>query len=321
VIRSPWGTRPRTVVASRLLGIGALGAVAAVALWLAWVAVPEWFGDADWYAAALPAVQGNAPLYDPILLIPHVAMRPVHFNLPPALALLSPIAGMGRLPWGLLMLACLLVGLALVWPRLRQPWDLVMAGAVVTSLPFLSAVVFANVNSLVVLLLAVAVRWPRAAGTALGIAAALKLAPIFAFAWLIARRDWRGVVTGLAVAAGLTVGAALLIDPNALVDFVVVRLTELPRPNPLATSLTSFGVPAMAGYVVAGGIAAVGVVRRSLLLAILACLVAVPVLHAHYWMWLLVAIFARGTPLLQGVTEPAAESEWFRGGSLAEPGG
>ena len=244
-IRSPSVARPRTLLASRVIGIGALGAVAAAALWLAWVAVPEWFGDADWYAAALPAVQGDAPLYDPLTLVPHVAARPVHFNLPPAMALLSPIAGMGRLPWGLLMLACLLAGLALVWPRLRQPWDLLMAGVVVTSLPFLSAVVFANVNSLIVLLLAVGVRWPRVAGTALGIAAALKVAPIFAFAWLIARRDWRGVLTGLAVAAGLTVGAALVVDPNALVDFVVVRLNELPRPGPLATGLTSFGVPAL----------------------------------------------------------------------------
>ena len=306
---------------ARALGYLAVGVMAAVALWLASIANSYWFGDADWYAAALPAVRGNAPLYDPAMLAPHVAARPVHFNLPPAMALLAPIAGLGRLPWGLLMLAALLAGLALVWPRLRRPWDLVMAGAVLTSLPFLSAVMFANVNSLVLLLLAVAARRPRAAGAAIGVAAALKVAPVFAFAWVIGRRDWSGLATGLLVAAGLTVGAALLVDPSALMDFVTVRLHELPRPGPLAVGLTTFGAPAVVGYGLALLIAVVAALRASLLLAVLACLAAVPVLHAHYWTWVLVPILSSGKPLLETAVERVREAAWLGSGRLAEPGG
>jgi hypothetical protein len=312
--------RPAIPSSQRLVGIGLLALALAVALWVSSVLQPDWFGDADWYASALPAVQGNAPLYDPIMLAPHVAVRPVHFNLPPAVALLAPIAAMGRLPWGLLMLSCLLIGLALVWPRLRHPWDLVAAGAVVVSVPFQSAVIFANVNSLVVLLLAVAVRWPRTAGTAIGIATALKVAPVFAFAWLIGRRDWNGLATGVAVAAGLTVGAALLIDPAALVNFWIVRWNEMPRLLPLAPSLNSLGLPPVVGYVAAAGIAAVAAYRASLLLAVLACLVAVPQLHAHYWVWLLVPILARGRPVLEDAVERMRELDWAGARALGEPG-
>jgi len=210
-------------------------------------------------------------------------------------------------------------GLALVWPRLRPPWDLVMGGAIVTSLPVISAVVFANVNSLILLLLAMAVRWPRAAGLALGVATALKVAPVFAFAWLIGRRDWSGVAMGLAVAAGLTLGAALLIDPNAVVDFIVVRWNELPRPGPLATGLTTFGLPATVGYLLAATLAVLAATRASLLLAVLACLAAVPVLHAHYWTWLLVPILARGTPLLVPATGMLDTATETRERVVAEP--
>lgn len=307
--------------ALRAAGFLSVALVAVVALWLAGIASPYWFGDADWYAAALPAVHGNVPLYDAVVLAPHVAARPVHFNLPPAMALLAPIAEWGRLPWGLFMAASLISGLALVWPRLRRPWDLVMAGVIVTSIPFLSAVVFANVNSLIFLLFAVALRWPRTAGTAIGIAAALKVAPVFAFAWLVGRRDWSGLAIGLMVAVGLTLVAALLVDPRAIIDFVIVRLNELPRPGPLAPGLASLGAPPVAGYALALGIAAVAAVRRSLLLAIIACLVSVPVLHAHYWTWLLVPVLGSGTPLLAEALERARESDWRRGRSLAEPGG
>jgi hypothetical protein len=305
---------------ARALGLLAVGVLAAMALWLASIANSYWFGDADWYAAALPAVHGNVPLYDPVMLAPHVAARPVHFNLPPAMALLAPVAGLGRLPWGLLMLACLLAGLILVWPRLRRPWDLVMAGAVSSSIPFITAVMFANVNSLIFLLFAVALRWPRAAGAAIGVAAALKVAPIFALAWLVGRRDWSGLAIGLMVGIGLTLLAALLVDPNAIVDFVVVRLNELPRPGPMAISLTSFGTPPVLAYVLALAVAVAAAARRSMLLAVLACLVAVPVLHAHYWTWLLVPILGRGSPLLQEAVERMRGAAWQRGGSLAEPG-
>lgn len=310
--------RPRANPIGRAVAIAAVAVVAVAALWATGLVVRTWFGDADWYAAALPAVQGHAPLYDAAVLQPHVAVRPVHFNLPPATALLAPIAAFGHVPWGILMGACLVIGLALVWPRLSHPWDIGLAAAVVTSIPFLSAVIFANVNSLVLLLLAVAVRWPRVAGTAIGIATALKVAPIFAFAWLLGRRDWRGVLIGLAVAVGLTLGAAIVVDPNAIVDFFIVRWNEIPDPEPLAFSVTMLGLPVVAGYLLAVVLAGVAVVRRSLLWAVLACLAAVPQLHVHYWMWLLVPIFAAGTPLIERI---GGREEWFGSQRVPEPGG
>lgn len=316
----PGAARPTTAASARSAGLIAVGALGIVALWVTGSIVRHWFGDADWYAAALPAVQGHAPLYHAVMLEPHVATRPVHFNLPPATALLAPIAAFGHMTWGMLMLACLLAGLALVWPHLPHPWDLVLGAAVVTSVPFLSAVIWANVNSLVLLLFAVAVRWPRVAGTAIGVATALKVAPIFAFAWLIGRRDWRGVATGLAVTIGLTLGAAILVDPHAIVDFIVVRLNEVPRPEELAVSVTMVGLPVVAGYLLAVVLAGVAVMRRSLLWAILACIASVPQIHVHYWTWLLVPLLASGAPLLETVIGRPGEG-WMGGRSVPEPSG
>ena len=60
-----------------LLPIGLLGVVT-VPLGILAVVVyfrlfpPILFGDADYYASALPALVGDAPLYDPRLFAPHV---------------------------------------------------------------------------------------------------------------------------------------------------------------------------------------------------------------------------------------------------------
>jgi hypothetical protein len=146
------------------------------------------------------------------------------------------------------------------------------------------------------------------------------VAPIFAFAWLLGRRDWRGVITGVAVAAGLTVGAAVVIDPHAITDFFIVRWNEIPNPEPLALSVTMLGLPVMAGYLLAAALAIVAVVRGSLLWAVLACLAAVPQLHVHYWMWLLVPILATGTPLVETISHPRG-SGWMADRGLPEPSG
>lgn len=254
---------------------------------------PLWFGDADWYATSMPALRGDGPLYPPEWLGPHIAARPPQFNLPPATALFGPAAALGRLPWGLLMLAALVAALVILWPRLSGRWGLLLACAVLGFWPVIAAAAWANVNSLVFLLFAVAYRWPRQAGWALGAAAAVKAAPIFALAVLIGRRQWRQLGVALGVGAGLTAVAALLTDLRAPWHFLLVQMHEshpegewrwsvsdvLPEPWTIVAALLLGGLAVWRG--------------GSWWLAITACLVAVPTLHHHYLIWILVPVFAQ----------------------------
>ncbi len=301
------GTRWRA--AARLAAAIALVALGATTLLVAAQVQPIWFGDADWYAAGVRAIGGGQPLYPAAYLQPHVAVRPPAFNQPPAAVLLAPLAALGRVPWGALMAVALLAGIALAWPRLPGVWGWVLAGAVMIWIPVPDAVIWATLNSVVLLLLAVAVRWPRQAGWAIGAAAALRLAPVFLFAWLIGRRDWRGVLTAAGVAIGLTLLAAALTSPSVLWDFVVVRWFEAPQPHFGEFSLATLGLPPAVGYVVAAGLAILAMRRASLSLSILAALVAVPDLHYHYWILLLV-------PLLRLGEHPyAVDGETLRAGA------
>lgn len=146
-------------------------------------------------------------------------------------------------------------------------------------------------NSAVFLLLAIALRFPRAAGTAIGLAAAIKLVPILGVAWLLGKRDWRGATTAVAILVGATLVVMIWKGPTVVSDFVRLRLNEFdptvaqyPRWNPLVW----FGLPDWVAYASAAGIAVVGVVRRSYSLSIVAMLVSVPSLHEHYLTWLLI---------------------------------
>lgn len=281
-------------MAGRVAGLIALGALAITTFVVAAQTNPIWFGDADWYAAGLPALGGSQPLYPAAYLGPHVAVRPPGFNQPPAAVFVAPLASLGHLPWGALMLAALLAGLAISWPRLRGVWGWVLAGAILVWIPVPDLVIWANLNSVVLLLLAIAVRWPRQAGWAIGVASALRLAPVFLFAWLIGRRDWREVLTGVLVAIGLTLAAAVVTSPAVLWDFVLVRWFEEPRLQFGAYSLVNLGLPPLVGYVLAVLIAVLAAWRGSLTLAVLASLVAVPELHYHYCVLLLVPLLRIG---------------------------
>src|SRR6188768_2183657 len=78
------------------------------------------FGDAEWYATALPRLFSDVPLYPPAKLQPHVLDFPQYWNQPPSTALFSLVQLLpgGRWTWGLVMVACVLAGLAILWPRL-----------------------------------------------------------------------------------------------------------------------------------------------------------------------------------------------------------
>lgn len=248
---------------------------------------PAWFWDVYWYAEALPALTSDAPLYPPEWLEDHVTGYVPHYNLPPATALFAPLAALGRLPWGLLMLGCLVAALVLMWPRLRPAHSLLLAAALIAWWPLLEAAAWANINSLVLLLLAVAWRWPRHAGVALGAAAAFKAAPILLLSILIGRREWRQLALALATGAGLTLLAAAFAGPESLWHFVILQLHETQPDHWWRLSASEF-MPQWAAWLLALALAAAACIRGSWGFAVAAVLVAVPTLHMLYWIWLLV---------------------------------
>ena len=251
------------------------------------------FGDAEWYASALPALMSNQPLYDPSKLVRHALAFPVYWNQPPSTALVSLVQLLpgDRWLWGGLMVACVLVGLLFIWPRVGLGGTMLLAPVMVAWHPVTSALFWANVNAAVFLMLVIALRFPRAAGAALGVAAAIKLVPVLGVAWLVGKRDWRGVATALGILLAATFIVVIWKGPAVLWDFVQVRLhefdptaAEFPRWNPVAW----FGLPDWVAYASAAAIAIAAVARRSYSLSIVAMLASVPSLHDHYLIWLLI---------------------------------
>jgi hypothetical protein len=251
---------------------------------------PNLFGDAAWYAHATSSLVGRQPLYPPQWLGPHVAAWPMGFNLPPATALFGPVASLSPALWGSLMGLCVLGGLAVLWPRLPDPWDFLLVCALVAFWPIWSALIWSNINSLVFLLLAVGYRWPRHAGWTIGAAAAIKASPVLLFAVLIGRRDWRQ--TGFALAAGsaLTLPVLVLTGPETLLDFVRVQLHETHPALDYGWSASDF-MPEKIAVLLALALAVVAVARRgSWPWALSGTLVLIPTLWLHYWIWALVPV-------------------------------
>jgi hypothetical protein len=263
------------------------------------------FGDAEWYASALPALMSNLPLYDPSKLVRHPLAFPVFWNQPPSTALVSLVQLLpgDRWLWGGLMIACVLVGLLLIWPRVGLGGTMLLAPVIVAWHPMTSALFWANVNSAVFLMLAIALRYPRAAGAAIGVAAAIKLIPVLGVAWLVGKRDWRGAATAVGILVAATFIVVIWKGPGVVSDFVQLRLHEFdptvaanPRWNPVAW----FGLPDWVAYASASALAVLAVVRRSFSLSIFAMLASVPSLHEHYLIWLLIPALCIWIPWVLG---------------------
>ena len=144
----------------------------------------------------------DVPLYPPDKLKPHELALPPYWNQPPTTALFSLLLLLPgeRWTWGAIMVAFVLVGLGILWPRVGPGAVFLLLPVLLVWLPVPSALAWANVNAMVFGLLAIAWRFPRAAGWAIGVAAAVKLVPILGVAWLlVGKRDWRGA--GIAVRA------------------------------------------------------------------------------------------------------------------------
>lgn len=273
--------------------LGAAAAAMASAGWFVAREHPNLFGDAAWYARATRALTGSQPLYPREWLGPHVAAWPLGFNLPPADAVFGPIASLSSTLWGVLMALALVGGLAILWPRLPDPWDIVLLCGVVAYWPFWSALIWANINSLVFLLLAIAFRWPRQSGWTMGAGAALKAAPVLILAVLVGRREWRQLTIALLTGTALTLAVVAVTGPETLVDFVRVQVHETHPSLDYGWSADEL-LPKALAVICALSLAVVAVVRRgSWSWAVAATLVLVPTLWLHYWMWALVPLLGR----------------------------
>ena len=250
---------------------------------------PILFGDVAYYSAALPALISDAPLYDPASLQPHVLPPPPFWDQAPSTAILVSVLLLpaGNVIWGLAMFACVVAGIAILMPRLSG--GVVLWAPVVVALPaVIETMAWANANALVFLMIAIAWRWPRRAGLAIGIATAAKALPVLLVAWLVGRRDGRGMAVALAVPVALTVATMALTDPSVVIDFVVVRFNQQVDPNGMGFGLADMGVPEPLTWLLALALTAIAAWKASFSVAVLALVVAAPSLYLHYMVFLLV---------------------------------
>lgn len=258
------------------------------------------FGDADWYGTAIPALFSGRPLYEPSKLGPHEFGFPPYWNQPPSAALFSLLTVLpgGRWLWGALMIAFVLLGLGLLWPRVGLGGTLLLAPVLLVWLPVSSALVWGNINAMVFGLLALAWRFPRVAGWTIGLAAAAKLVPLLGVAWLIGKRDWRNAAIAVAIPVVATVAIVIWKGPETIGDFISLRLNEVTPPGerPRWNPVELLGLSDWVAYVAALVLAMVAIRYASLSLATAAMLVSVPALHSHYLIWLLIPIIGIWLP-------------------------
>jgi hypothetical protein len=260
------------------------------------------FGDIDWYRTALPGLLTNVPLYDPTKLQPHVVERPPYWNQAPSTAIFTLVMLLprGDWVWGFAMVAGVVAGLGLMWPRVGPGGTVLLAPVLLLWPPVTDALAWANVNALVFGLLAVAWRFPRHAGWAIGIAAAIKLVPILAVAWLLGRRDWRNTAIAVAIPVAATLVVLAWDGFSTLADFVALRLNELPPTEGWGSwsFAGALGLPDWAGFAAAAALTVAAWRYASFSLSVVAMLVSLTAVHAHYWTWILVPIFGAWLPWL-----------------------
>ena len=268
------------------------------------------YGDVDWYAQGLRGLIQDGPLYDPSKLVAHPLERPPFWDQAPSTALLTLVLLLpqGGWVWGLIMTLSVVAGLMVIWPRVGAGGTVLLVPVMLLWLPITASLAWGNVNALAFLLLALAWRFQRQAGIAVGLAAALKLLPVIAVAWLIGRRDWKNAAWAIAIPTAATLVVVALKGPGVIADFLTLRMNQWVPPHPTHWGLTDvFGLPSLVGYGLAAALALLAIRFASFSLTIVAMLVASPALHITYWTWLLIPFF--------GVWVPAI-LEWRRGSGL-----
>ncbi len=265
-------------------------------------------GDLYGFTVTAWELPATYPPFAALLFVP-AAWLPV-----PALKLVF-LVGNTALCGLLLHLSCRLAGL-----RLR-PRRLCAATALALWLePVFQTVVFGQINLAVACLVLWDLTRPRGApgrGVALGVAAGIKLTPVFFVAYLFVVGRTREAVTALGAFAG-TVLVGVLVLPGAGVDFWTRRVFETGRVGKawivdnqslqglLARALHT-AEPGLAWAVPAALTAAAGLwlIRRTpdgphaVLLAAFTTLLVCPISWSHHWVWcvpLLVLLVAEGRP-------------------------
>src|SRR5579875_85943 len=154
----------------------------------------------------------------------------IEFNAhPPTAVLLGvPFAGLrfadGFALWNVLALVFLAASFGLIVWQLGLPfsfWDLLPAiTLLLLCYPFWHQMVHGQLNLLLLLLFIGAWaadrnRHPHWTGTLVALATAIKLFPGFLFVYLLLRREWTAVRTGLLALLGITALTALILGPDA----------------------------------------------------------------------------------------------------------
>jgi alpha-1,2-mannosyltransferase len=155
-----------------------------------------------------------------------------------------------ELAWLWLGLACTVGGSVLVARSLLpRTWPSTRLGvsAALLFAPAMDNLWLGQLNPLIFLLLALALRsWVRGeqtrCGTLLGIAAAVKLAPIVLVVLLVRRRWWRGVAAMLGTAALASAAGVLLVGAGAAHTFLFTVFPTLNRDNGWVSNQTWNGV-------------------------------------------------------------------------------
>jgi alpha-1,2-mannosyltransferase len=264
-----------------------------------------WLTDWHVYAAGAEDLLAKS-LYRAELTYPPYILPVTEFNLPPlAAALAIPLLplpdDLAGSAW--LLLGWIATGLAtwwLIYRCLRVPhgwvWVGIVAAIYAQSLSFVIHVTVANINDLVLGMLALYAvlhirRRRTAAGVVLGVAAATKLWPIILVVPLIRRRRWKeiGAAFGtLAVLGGLLVAWMGFPAIPELVQAVTTTTVTVTHDNPVlwvtwlrerTTWWPDWGAPVVALGLLAipaRGLAAIG-------LAMLAGVSLVPNIWGHYF--------------------------------------
>ena len=206
--------------------------------------------------------------------------------------------------WTALLAAAFLAGAALLPVRREVRWLTVLLAGL--SWPLLYSIKLGQVGPL--LFLGFAIGWraldrPVPFGLAAAAGTLIKVQPAVLFGWAVATRRPRAIAAGLAGLIGVSLASAIIVGPQAWVDFVtlLVRVGSpiaTPHTVSLGTLAYGAGLPLMAATVLQWlSIAVVlGVmvwtwfrrdVESSLLMTIVASQLLSPILWDHYAMLLL----------------------------------
>jgi hypothetical protein len=262
--------------------------------------------DYSAYLAAADRILAGAPLYDTSVDV--AGGFAIYLYPPPFAIAMLPFAllpePVGLAVWLGALVAAFLVGIAILPVRRDVRWAIVLLAGL--SWPFLYSIKLGQVGPLLLLAFAVAWRWrdrPAVLGAALATGALMKVQPALAFGWALATRRFRGAAAGIAIAAVVAAGSALLLGLQTWSDYVALLgrvSTPVTTPHNFTPGAIAFqlGMPAdSAGVIQIAAMIAVVLVtvvawirldaEASLMVTVVASQLLSPLLWDHYAMLLL----------------------------------